>query len=147
MSEYGGIQLDAETLEEMLGLSTVPEERARLKEQLEQARLLGKSAIGYNPYLGRGRGAKAHIGGAAGAFAQGLQGYMSGKLDTENKAAETDIQGRERRGREAWMRARYGQPGGPGATTITPYSDPGQPEVNVLPPEEEQYPQYPEEDY
>ena len=135
-------ELDEETLDAMLGLSTVPEERDELKKQQKLAEMLGTSAIRYNPYLGRGRGTQAHIGGFAGALAQGIQGYGSGTLDKSNIATERDIQGRERANREKWFRARYGggQQGGAGAAQPTAYYDMtgGQPEARLLPEEEDQ---------
>lgn len=134
-------ELDEETLNQMLGLSTVPEERAQLQNQLKMAQMLGRGATDYNPYIGRGRNSRANVGGAFGALAQGMQGYMSGKGMKENMAADAALRDREKLGRERWFRSRYGsgrQAGG-GAPAATPnsYFDPGQPQVRILPPEEE----------
>lgn len=145
----GGMPLDEATLDEMLGISTLPEEQKALERQMRMAELLGQGARQYNPNAGRGRGAKANIGGAANAIAQGMEGYMYNQRNTENKATEASLLGRARQGRGAWMRARYGAPqpgGGPAAATPSEYQDVGEPEVTELPPEEE-FPQFPEEDY
>ena len=133
--------LDEETLNQMLGLSTVPEERKQLQDQLKMSQMLARGATDYNPYIGRGRGSRANVGGAFGALAQGMQGYMAGKGITEQRGAEGALQNREKLGRERWFRSRYGsgrQAGG-GAPAATPnsYFDPGQPQVRMLPPEEE----------
>ena len=138
-------ELDEETLDAMLGLSTVPEERAELENQRKMAMLLGKGAIGYNPYVGRGGGSRANIGGFANALAQGIQGYKSGKIDRSTTAGDAAIRDRERANRAKWFRARYGnRQGGAagGLDTAQPSAmfDPGQPDVRVLPPDEEELP-------
>lgn len=140
MIQGDGMDLDEETLNQMLGVSTVPEERKALQKQALMAQLLGQRATAYNQHLGAGRGAQSAIGGLAGAVGQGLQGYASNKMRNEGASAETGLQGRERQAREAFFRARYGQgkPGG-GAQAATPMGmhDPGQPEVSILPPDDE----------
>jgi hypothetical protein len=140
MINSNGMELDEETLDAMLGMSTIPEERDELKKQLRLSEMLTRGGIDYNPYLGRGTGTKANVGGALGALSQGLQGYAGGKLYKEGQTADLGLRQRERQGREKWFRARYGnQGGGGGAGAATPIAmfDPGQPETRVLPPDDE----------
>ena len=134
----GDVPLDVETLEQMLGMSTIPEERKQILEQLEMAKMLGQSARQYNPNAGKGRGARAAIGGAANAFAQGLEGHMYNKGVGRYNEAEAELRNRERAGRRHYELARRGMLPNAEVATPSPYEDPGQVEETMLPPDEEE---------
>jgi hypothetical protein len=95
-----------ELLQEILGSAYSEEEKAALKN-MAMAQMLGQQGV-----AGRNAGGSNPVGGAAGAIAQGLSGYMGGKMQKEGLEAMKGIGQGRAQGRQAWWEAMFG--GGPG---------------------------------
>ena len=97
-------QLSPELIQMLLGSNITEEEKQVLRQQL-MAQQLGSDARSSSP---RGGGA---AGGAMGAIAQGLQGYMSGKMGREAKAESARLGTARGDQRKSYFGAMYPQQG------------------------------------
>ena len=94
---------ERKVFEAMLKESTSAQARDDLTGQLAMSQALGKSAIDYEP-LGGG----SALGGAAGAIAKGMQGYMGGKGMAEDKAMREELLKATRGSIGTWYGAQMG---------------------------------------
>ncbi len=90
--------LPPEVLEAMLNLSTADLDKEGLDRQRALGEMLTKGAFTYRPM-----GGGSNVGGAAGALAQGMQGYMAGKQLSEGNAKLAEMGTNQRKQRKSFM--------------------------------------------
>lgn len=104
-----------EVLDAMLGLSEQDAEKKQLERQLYLGHMLGRQATEYQP-----KGGGNAWGGAAGALAQGMQGYMSGQAYGDYKTKDAAQMEKRRGQRKTYFDWQQSQQAPPAAKPLPP---------------------------